>query len=185
MIFASKLVAGLAMLTSVALARSILEARSCKPNFQGNPLTVYKPIPNDVNDVDEWRPVNAVGGHITLVTTPVAQAFANGEFLVPFTGLADGTYNFKLTANTAHDLQLTGYPSHDLSFAPITSGTSQNFAIDCSSCSLSSPDAGVGCVVSHPDTGTCITGNGNGATLALAPCDGTASQNFNFRAQSS
>lgn len=143
MIFASKLVAGLAMLTSVALARSILEARSCKPNFQGNPLTVYKPIPNDVNDVDEWRPVNAVGGHITLVTTPVAQAFANGEFLVPFTGLADGTYNFKsvtaissptfhaltnlltarLTANTAHDLQLTGYPSHDLSFAPITSGT--------------------------------------------------------------
>lgn len=29
----------------------------------------------------------------------------------------------RLTANTAHDLQLTGYPSHDLSFAPITSGT--------------------------------------------------------------
>jgi len=177
MLFASKLAAVLAILT-VALASPILEARSCTPNFQGNPLTVYKTI---LGDIFEWTPVNAVGGQITLLQTPASQAFTNPAFLVEFTGQPDNAYHFKMTADTAHELQLAGAASGELSFAPITfSGTSQNFGIECSSCSLSSPDAGVGCVITHTETGTCVTGNSGGATLALATCDGTFAQQFNF-----
>ena len=88
----SKLIAALSIIT-VALASPILEARSCTPNFQGNPLTIYKTIKGDVF---EWTPENAVGGHITLVHT--SQAFANPQFLVEFTGQPDNTYHFKSVA---------------------------------------------------------------------------------------
>jgi hypothetical protein len=138
MIFTSNLVAALSLVT-VAFASPILEARSCKPNFQGNPLTIYKTI---LGDVYEWTPVNAVGGHITLVNTPADQAFATGEFLTEFTGQPENSYHLKhvifrfahtstnfslepprLTADTARSLQLAG-AAGDLSFAPITwSGT--------------------------------------------------------------
>jgi hypothetical protein len=91
---ASKLIAALSILT-LALASPILEARSCTPNFQGNPLTIYKTIKGDVF---EWTPVNAVGGHITLVHTSASQAFANGEFLVEFTGQPDNAYHLKFVA---------------------------------------------------------------------------------------
>jgi hypothetical protein len=93
--FASKLIAAALAFHTIALASPVLEARSCKPNFQGNPLTIYQPIISDGNNVYEWQPVDAVGGHITLVKTTQNQAFANGEFLVEFTGLADNTYNLK------------------------------------------------------------------------------------------
>jgi len=177
MIFTSNLVAALSLVT-VAFASPILEARSCKPNFQGNPLTIYKTI---LGDVYEWTPVNAVGGHITLVNTPADQAFATGEFLTEFTGQPENSYHLKLTADTARSLQLAG-AAGDLSFAPITwSGTTQNFGIDCDSCSLDSPDVGLGCVISHPATNTCVTGDFGGVTLSLAPCDGTFAQEFNFR----
>ena len=139
MLSASKLVAALAILTA-ALASPILEARSCMPNFQGNPLTIYKTILG--NDF-EWTPVDAVGGHITLVETPASQAFTNPQFLVEFTGQPDNTYHFKsvtttsftfytltksqllrMVADTDRDLQLAGAPGGDLSFATITfSGT--------------------------------------------------------------
>jgi hypothetical protein len=139
MIFTSKLVAALSLVAG-AFASPILEARSCKPNFQGNPLTIYKTI---LGDVYEWTPVNAVGGHITLVQTPADQAFATGEFLTEFTGAPENSYHLKyvaitssafhtrlnlgtprLTADTARSLQLAGAPGGDLSFAPITwSGT--------------------------------------------------------------
>lgn len=91
MMFTSKLVAALSLLAA-ALASPVLEARSCKPNFQGQPITIYKTI---LGDVYEWTPVDAVGGHITLVKTPASQAFASGEFIVEFTGLADSTYHLK------------------------------------------------------------------------------------------
>jgi len=91
MIFTSKLVAALS-LVAVALASPVLEARSCKPSFEGNPQTIFKTI---LGDVYEWTPVNAVGSHITLVKTTASQAFAVGEFFVEFTGLADSTYHLK------------------------------------------------------------------------------------------
>ncbi|KAF8229394.1 hypothetical protein L208DRAFT_1402127 [Tricholoma matsutake] len=130
-----------------------------------------------LGDVYEWTPINAVGGHITLVKTPASQAFNKSEFLVEFSGQPDGTYHFKLTADTAHALQLAGVPGGDLSFAPITwSGTSQLLGISCSTCSVSSPDVGLSCVISYTGIGTCVTGNIGGAMLSLASCDGTSSQ---------
>jgi hypothetical protein len=72
----------------------ILSARSCKPNFQGNPITIYQTIPGS-SDVYEWTPVNANGGHITLVQEWQWHAFESGEFLIPFTGQPDSSYNFK------------------------------------------------------------------------------------------
>jgi hypothetical protein len=155
------------------------------------------------------------------VKTTASQAFANGEFFVESTGLSDNTYHLKfvtlpypafispansltsrLTADTAHSLQLAGASGGDLYFAPIAwSGTfvcsfypgfrlltsksyrcrSQNFAIDCSSCSTSA-DVGLNCVIAHPATSTCVTSNTGSFTLALAPCDGTFGQQFNFHA---
>lgn len=88
--FNSKLVAALSLLAA-ALASPILEARSCKPNFQGQSITIYKTISGDSSNIYEWTAVDAVGGHITLVKTPASQA--NGEFLVEFTGLSDNTYH--------------------------------------------------------------------------------------------
>jgi hypothetical protein len=104
--FASKLVAALAIHT-VALASPVLVARSCKPNFQGNPLTIYQSIPSDPNDVLKLTPVVAVGGHITLANTAVNQAFTMGDFLIEFTGLSDGTYHIKsvpIPSSTSHIL---------------------------------------------------------------------------------
>jgi len=126
--------------------------------------------------------VNANGGHITLVEEWEWHAFESGEFLIPFTGQPDGSYSFKLVADTARAWQLTGAPGGDLSFTPVTfSGITQNFGIECSSCSLDSVDVGLACVISHPATSTCVTGSTGGATLALAPCDGSPAQIYNFR----
>jgi hypothetical protein len=94
MFFTSKLIAALAILT-VSLASPILEARSCTPNFQGKPLTIYNTIPGDIGKLFEWTPVNAVDGHITLTKTAVNQAFAHGEFFVEFTGQPDNAYHLK------------------------------------------------------------------------------------------
>ena len=94
MIFTSKLVAALAALT-VSLASPILEARSCKPDFQGKPLTIYKTIPGEIGQLLEWTPVNALGSHITLARTTVNQAFANGEFFVESAGGPDNSYHIK------------------------------------------------------------------------------------------
>jgi len=180
MFFTSKLIAILPLLTGT-LANPILSARSCKPNFQGNPITIYQTIPGS-SDVNEWTPVNANGGHITLVQEWEWHAFESGEFLIPFTGQPDSSYNFKLVADTARALQLAGASGGDLSFAPIIfSGTTQTFGIECSSCSLNSVDVGLACVISHPATNTCVTGNTGGATLALAPCKGSSAQVYNFR----
>jgi hypothetical protein len=94
MFFTSKVVATLSLLT-VTLAKPILSAHSCKPNFQGNPITIYQPIPGN-SDVYEWTPVNANGGHITLIQEWEWRAFGSGEFLVLFTGQPDSSYlNFK------------------------------------------------------------------------------------------
>jgi hypothetical protein len=98
--FTSKLFSVLAILT-IASASPILEARSCTPNFQGNPLTIFKTI---LGDVYQWTPVDAVGGHITLVKNPT---FTNGEFLVEFSGQPDNTYHLKfvtISSPTYHAL---------------------------------------------------------------------------------
>ena len=95
MIFTSKLVAALAALTVSSLASPILEARSCTPNFQGKPLTIYKTIPGEIGQLLEWTPVNALGSHITLARTTVNQAFANGEFFVESAGGPDNSYHIK------------------------------------------------------------------------------------------
>ena len=92
MISGSKLVASLSLLTA-ALASPSLVARSCTPNFQGNQLTFYRPT--SPGNVLEWVPENANGGHITLRETTESDAFANGEFLVEFTGQPDNAYHFK------------------------------------------------------------------------------------------
>lgn len=89
-----KVFTALSLLTFVA-ANPVLLPRACKPNFQGRPLSIWRQP--DITDIGvyEWRPVNAVGGHISLVQTPVNIAFASDEFLVEFTGQPTNTYNIK------------------------------------------------------------------------------------------
>lgn len=41
------------------------------------------------------------------------------------------------------------------------------------------------CVVSHPSTDTCVTGNEDGEVLRLAPCDGSSQQTYAFWDESS
>jgi len=180
MIFTAKLVATLSLLTA-ALASPI---GTCNPNFQGNQLTIYQPLGFDQEL--EWTPVNAEtqGGHLVLKQTDGNTAFAKGEFLVQFTGKPDNTYNIKMTVPTDHSVQLAGWEHGDLAFAPITwdpSDRTQNFAIDCSVCSTTTADMGIDCVISHPSTNLCITGNVDGVALRLSQCDGSSAQRYTIR----
>ena len=84
--FSAKLVATLTALFTLASASPVLEARSCNPNFQGVPLTIFK---TESGSPFQWEPTKAVGGHITLSssTTP-------GQFFVSNSGQPDGSYVF-------------------------------------------------------------------------------------------
>jgi hypothetical protein len=88
--FSSKLVATTIALFTLATASPVLEARTCSPNFQGVPLTIFKTI---TASPFEWEPTNAVGGHITLTST--STPFAESEFFVANSGQPDGSYVFK------------------------------------------------------------------------------------------
>jgi len=179
MISASKLVLVSLPFLAATLA---LPTGTCKPNFQGNKLTIYQPL--GFGQELEWTPVNAdtQGGHIALQQTTANTAFANGEFLVEFTGQADNSYNIKMTANT--NLRLAGWEHGDLAFAPTTwdwSDKTQQFAIDCSVCTTTAADMGIDCVISHPATQLCVTGNTNGVALKLATCDSSSAQRYTIR----
>ena len=136
--FFAKLVASTIALFTLATASPVLEARSCSPNFQGVPLTIFK---TEAGSPFQWEPTNAAGGHITLTST--STPFAESEFFVAFSGQPDGSYVFKfvyiffpvllvgmdaefkpffknrLTADTAHAFQLQGFANGDLSVQPI------------------------------------------------------------------
>ena len=98
--FSAKLVTFVALLAT-AFASPVLEAileavlqppsSTCSPNFQGQPLTIFK---TRLAFPFQWVPTNAVGGHITLVFTKTP--FATSEFLVAFSGQPDNSYVFKL-----------------------------------------------------------------------------------------
>jgi len=154
----------------------VLEAPSCNPNFGGRPLTIFK---TRLALPFQWNPTNSVGGHITLNFTKTP--FADSEFLVAFSGQPDNSYVFKMTADTAHNLQLQGFANGDLTFQPIKfTGNTQNFGIDCFTCATTS-DIADGCTVKHVQTGLCVTDNGNGSTLKLTTCTGGFNQAaFNF-----
>jgi len=96
MISARKLVPALSLLT-VALANPILVARqTCKPNFQGNPLTIFQ---EPVNTVFEWTPTGTPSpDHVVITYTSPDTAFAHGEFLVEFTGQSANTYHIKFVS---------------------------------------------------------------------------------------
>lgn len=87
--FSAKLISFISLLAT-AFASPVLEARSCSPNFQGRPLTVFK---TRLALPFQWNPTNAVGGHITLSFTKTP--FAGSEFLVASSGQPDSSYVFK------------------------------------------------------------------------------------------
>jgi hypothetical protein len=88
--FSAKLVATTIALFTLASASPALQARSCSPNFQGVPLTIFK---TDSNSPFQWEATDTVGGHITLTST--STPFAASEFFVAFSGQPDSSYVFK------------------------------------------------------------------------------------------
>ncbi|KAF9468813.1 hypothetical protein BDZ94DRAFT_1317400 [Collybia nuda] len=166
-------------LLTFAAANPTLLPRTCKPNFQGRPLTIYKqPEITDIG-VYEWTPVNAVGGHISLVQE--FDSFKKDEFIVEFTGTPTNTYQIKMVADTAHKLALTAGANGDLAFSVATSevSASQEFAISCDVCATDE-GRGENCVISHPASNTCVSGSKPGQTLVLAACDGSENQTYNL-----
>jgi hypothetical protein len=74
---------------------SLFLGRTCKPNFQGNPLAIFGTGNSPAPLALQWFPENIVGGQIALRLVRNDRPFANGEFLVAFTGQPDNTYNIK------------------------------------------------------------------------------------------
>jgi len=181
MFASSKVLTALSFL-AIASASPAARAPTCMPNFQGSAMTAYvQPSVTDIG-VFEWRPVNAENGHISLVQTPVNDAFAQGEFLIEFTGQPENTHHIKQVADTERKLALGGKADGDLSFAVANSDGSQDFAISCESCPTNDDLSASKCVVKHPATGKCVSGANPGNTLSLAACDGSDAQVYYFRA---
>jgi hypothetical protein len=88
--FSAKLLATTIALFTFASASPVLQARSCSPNFQGVPLTIFK---TRLAFPFQWQPTNAVGAHITLTSTNTP--FAASEFFVAQSGQPDNSYVFK------------------------------------------------------------------------------------------
>ena len=88
--FSAKLVATTIALFTFASASPVLQARSCNPDFQGVPLTIFR---TELASPFIWQPTDAVGGHIILTST--STPFATGDFLVAFSGQPDNSYVFK------------------------------------------------------------------------------------------
>ena len=89
--FSAKLVATTIALFTLAKASPVLQARSCIPNFQGNPLTIFR---TDAGTTLEWVPTSvAVGAHITL--NPTSTPFTSSNFLTADSGQPDGSFVFK------------------------------------------------------------------------------------------
>lgn len=97
-----------------------------------------------------------------------------------------------MVADTARRLALTAGSNGDLSFANGNGSPfvppqafsalvlmsyyyhrSQEFAISCDTCGSDEAD-GEMCTISHPATGTCVTGTQPGQVLTLAKCDGSS-----------
>lgn len=85
--FSAKLLATTIAFFTFASASPVLQARSCRPKFDGALLTIFKA------EVLEWKPTNAIGGAITLTST--STPFSAGEFLVANSGQPDDSYVFK------------------------------------------------------------------------------------------
>jgi hypothetical protein len=82
--------------TFLVSASPIVEQRAptCKPNFEGNRQTIYH-TSTVYRTVNEWTAYPTYGSHITLTAQGAPGAIARGEFFVPFSGEAIGTYHFK------------------------------------------------------------------------------------------
>ena len=76
-----------AKLLATTIALFILQARSCRPKFDGALITIFK------TGALEWQPTNAVGGGITLTSTTTP--FSGSEFLVANSGQPEDSYVFK------------------------------------------------------------------------------------------
>lgn len=85
--FSAKLLASTIALFTFASASPVLQARSCSPNFEGVPLTIFR---TELASPFQWQPTDAVGGQITLTSTKTPS-----EFLVAFSGQPDNSYVFK------------------------------------------------------------------------------------------
>jgi len=85
--FSAKLLATTIALFTFASASPVLQARSCRPKFDGALLTIFK-----TGDL-EWQPTNAIGGDIKLAYT--STPFSASEFLVANSGQPEDSYVFK------------------------------------------------------------------------------------------
>jgi len=85
--FSVQLLATTITLFTFASASPVLQARSCRPKFDGALITIFK------TEALEWQPTNAVGGGITLAST--GTPFSASEFLVANSGQPEDSYVFK------------------------------------------------------------------------------------------
>jgi len=85
--FSTKLLATTIALFTFASASPVLQARSCRPKFDGALITIFK------TGALEWQPTNAIGGGITLTST--STPFSASEFLVANSGQPEDSYVFK------------------------------------------------------------------------------------------
>jgi hypothetical protein len=83
-----------ATLLALGTASPLVERATCRPNFEGNRLTIYHTSPL-YRTVNEWTSSPTWGSSITLQSQPAPPALERGEFLVPFSGEPSGTYQFK------------------------------------------------------------------------------------------
>ena len=88
--FSAKLIATTIAFFTFTSASPVLQARSCSPNFQGAPLTVFK---TELGSPFQWQPTDTIGGDITLQST--STPFAASEFLIAFSGQPDNSYVIK------------------------------------------------------------------------------------------
>ncbi|KAF5388173.1 hypothetical protein D9615_000072 [Tricholomella constricta] len=170
-----------ALLSTLALTHASpllprASASTCTPNFQGRQQTIFVRPPITDIGVYEWTPESIFpGAHVTLQQRDVNSAFATGEFLVQFTGQPNGSFHFRLAAETNRYTALTAGAGGTLAFDILseTSIPSQEFTISCTTCPSFDGEGGTdarGCTIAHPASGTCIAGSEDGDTLYLADC---------------
>ncbi|KAG6919309.1 hypothetical protein DXG01_007442 [Tephrocybe rancida] len=169
------------LLLSALTHAALLPRSTCSPNFQGKAQTIYVRPLVKIAAVYEWTPESIFpGAHITLQTRGFDEAFAQGEFLVQFTGQPDGSYVLRLKNETNRYTALTAGANGDFALDILTLSSSlpsQRFTITCNSCSSDGSSASK-CTIANPASGLCVVGSTTGATLSLGDCSAAGVYEF-------
>ncbi|KAF8897161.1 cyclin-domain-containing protein [Infundibulicybe gibba] len=172
----------LSILSAVLLLPSALTIpaptfKTCRPNFQGRPVSIFSlgPDPKGPTPIAEWYAQNREGGWVTSDLMRL-EALLNPEFIVEFTGSPKNTHRIKLVANTERNLAATATSDGQFLFKNAAWDATQEFDIMCDYCETDIVLAN-SCTVEHTDTGRCVTAK-PGERLVMSACNGGAAQEF-------